>query len=167
MERSRPDSGIASRITSGITPGIALWNTLKNISEVHFTAKSSKGEAGWNGRGKGEVVAVPDDKTIIFSETGKCTTRAGAELAFSNRYRWRLNEEQNSIQLEHLRYGADNPVQLIELVATGKRQWNTVTPHICNQDSYTLALTHADKKVRMVWKVVGPRKNECIRYHYR
>ena len=155
-------------IASGMTPGIALWSSLKNTSEVHFTAKSSNGEPGWNGSGKGEVVvAVIDDNTITFSETGKWTTFAGTELAFSNRYRWRLNEDQNSIQLEHLRYGADNPVQLIELVATGKRQWNTVAPHICNEDRYTLALAHDDKTVRMVWKIVGPNKNECIRYHYR
>ncbi len=164
MERSRP----ATRITSEITSGIALWSSLKNTSEVCFTAKSSNGETGWNGSGTGTVVvAVIDDKTMTFSEAGKWTTHAGAELRFSNRYRWRLNEEQNSIQLAHLRYGADNPVQLIALVATGKRQWHTVTPHICNEDSYTLELTHTDKKVRMIWKVVGPNKNECIEYHYR
>lgn len=157
-----------SRLDSEITPVPALWSSLKNISELHFTAKSRKGESGWNGSGKGKVVVVVlDDKAITFSETGKWTTDTGTELAFSNLYRWQLNKAQNSIQLAHLRYGAKNPVHLLELAEIGKRRWQTVTPHICNEDSYTLEVTHADKKVRMVWTVVGPNKNECIGYQYR
>ena len=87
-------------------------------------------------------------------------------MDFSNRYRWSLSTGQNVLGLEHLRYGNENPVKLLELAWDADLRWKTSTPHTCNKDTYTLEIIGVSSCIHMDRYVTGPVKNECIFYRY-
>ena len=150
-----------------INSGIEIWKRLKQVSSLSFTAQSANRKTGWIGTGKGKVkVEIVSGEVIIFSETGTWTTTSGAEMEFSNRYRWSLSTCQDFLKLEHLRYGVESPIKLLELYCDADLRWKTSTPHTCNKDTYTLEINYSSSCISLDWHVIGPVKNERIRYRY-
>jgi hypothetical protein len=147
--------------------GFEIWERLKQITSLNFTARSANSGTGWNGTGKGYVnVELVSGEVMLFSESGTWATNSGTELAFSNRYRWSLSTRREILKLEHLRYGDDRPVKLLELYCNTDLRWKTSTPHICNKDRYTLEINCSSPWISMDWQVIGPAKNEQICYRY-
>jgi len=122
---------------------------------------------GWNGNATGVVEVHRDTQNqILFTEIGTWHTHRGTSLNFFNRYQWTLNLQKHSIQLEHLRYGENQPVKLFDLTFIKPGQWISGKSHQCNADSYSAILRLDNKQLNFDWKITGPRKNEQISYIY-
>lgn len=145
-----------------------FWEKLRCVTSLTFHAKTkSKGESGWNGNGKGEIVMHTEGaNTLIFHEKGNWQTKEGAEVNFSNIFRWTLDQSKGVISLEHLRYGPDRPVFLFYLAPNGKNTLASVDSHLCEGDAYFGQIRFDLYSVRLNWRVIGPKKNEEIDYFY-
>lgn len=147
---------------------LKFWHQLQGVKQLTFNAKTkSKEEQGWNGRGKGEVISEREGSNVlIFSEKGVWQNTHGAEVSFSNVFRWTLDRHAGVISLEHLRRGPDQPVFLFHLAPTSKHSLSSVDSHLCEGDTY-FGQIHFDRySLRLNWRVIGPKKNEEINYYY-
>ncbi len=145
-----------------------LMADLGRLRTLTFSARSGK-STGWSGQGHGEVrVETPSPNTIVFYESGQWQP-AGREdrpaLPFSNIYRWSL-ADGDTVRLEHLRQGPDQPVFLVELQPDTVHGWASVTPHVCSADLYALTLSVQPDGIDMHWTISGPKKDENIAYRY-
>jgi hypothetical protein len=142
----------------------ALWNQLGNITRIEFSARSDSGGIGWNGKGSGFVDArKTGDNQLVFIESGTWISK-DTSLPFSNIFRWTKNTE--IIQLEHLRYGEDNPVSLFSLTSMSNSCWKSQQPHYCEADIYDAEIRISGVLLEMNWTIIGPKKNETLRYVY-
>lgn len=146
----------------------AFWEKLAEVRKLSFHAKSkSKGEHGWNGRGKGDVlVSREGDHILIFTEKGSWHDAQGEEISFSNTFRWTLDRFTGMISLEHLRHGLNNPVFLLHLAPTSKHSLSSVDSHLCAGDIYFGQIHFDSHTIRLNWRVIGPKKNEEMDYYY-
>ena len=141
-----------------------IWQHLQRINGL-YSECSSRLETGWNGRGRGRInVEQTNAHTLIFSEQGHWDGNTGMRLSFRNVYRWSLGDDQ--IALSHLRFGADQPVFLVDLVAA-KDHLYAAKPHPCGEDRYDAKLSVQDGALLLEWTVTGPAKSEYLRYTYR
>lgn len=142
------------------------WHRLGEITSLRFVARSS-GDSGWNGAGTGTVeVERPDPSTIVFTESGTWKSDAGQQLKFSNVYRWTLSDSGNAIQLEHLRFGADNAVYLFDMAPESESIWRSEAPHVCRDDLYSAKMELAAEQIELQWVIKGPERDEDIHYWY-
>lgn len=147
---------------------LAFWDRLMGVRELTFHAKTkSEEEKGWNGRGVGEVVQKRESANIlIFNEKGTWRSKQGAEVNFSNVFRWTLDRNAGVISLEHLRRGIDHPVFLFHLAPNGRHSLASVDSHLCGGDAYFGQIRFDHFCLRLNWRVIGPKKNEEIDYYY-
>ena len=82
-----------------------------------------------------------------------------------NTYRWMFCNSGN-IKLEHLRFGKDNPVFLVELFPSGKNEWSSIQPHNCNDDLYYAELKLENNNIILSWNVKGPTENYRLKTRY-
>ena len=142
------------------------WNRLPQISTLRFEAYSSN-NTGWNGTGTGSVqIKQIDAETLAFTESGTWKSESGQQFKFNNVFRWTLIDSGNSIRLEHLRFGAENPVYLFDLATADGQTWHSIDPHVCRDDLYTAILDVTPDHLELRWTVTGPKKNEDIHYWY-
>jgi hypothetical protein len=143
-----------------------LWTSLARVHSLSFIARSS-GQTGWNGHGAGSVaVDSVAPNVIIFAETGSWRPVGGKELRFTNTFRWTLLEPHGFVQLEHLRFGVDQPVYLFELSPVTGSEWVSTTPQFCRDDCYSARLQIGDDLIQLAWTIKGPNKAEEIQYAY-
>jgi hypothetical protein len=142
-----------------------LWDRLGRVRGLHFVGLSAN-ESGWNGSGVGTVVvASPSPEVLIFNESGVWQPTGGGRISFRNVFRWRrLGLE--AVRLEHLRYGADHPVYLFDLMSGADGVWTSVSPHCCRDDCYRAILEVEGVDIVLRWSVTGPSKQETIEYRY-
>jgi hypothetical protein len=142
-----------------------LWDRLRRVRYLSFVARSGT-ESGWNGRGVGTVeVRESADAAMTFQEQGDWRPEGGERvIRFNNVYRW--TRAGGLLRLEHLRFGADNPVYLFDLTQTGEREWRSASPHLCREDCYAAVLLVRDDGIVLRWSIDGPRKQEVIEYLY-
>ena len=141
-----------------------MWARLSAVRSLQFESVSRTG-IGWSGTGSGHVeVSSPAEGVLVFHESGSWTQNGGRELRFSNVYRWSLGE--NSIALEHLRFGVDKPVWLLQLMPDEDGLWREDVPHPCRDDCYSATMRSAGEMVFLEWQVNGPKKDETISYSY-
>jgi hypothetical protein len=145
---------------------LEFWQRLTQVSQLTFVA-NTKGNSGWKGKGKGEVVVTKvDPKTLLFEEKGRFTTKEGQEMQFSNVFRWTLDRTANVITLEHLRRGPKYPVFLFHLLPATQTSLSSVDSHLCGGDTY-FGGAHFDRyHLKVHWRVIGPKKDEEIDYFY-
>ncbi len=145
------------------------WQSLARVQRLSFSAasKSDTTVTGWNGHGQGSVeVKCVDATTLLFLERGSWQSGQNQSFAFSNVFRWTLTESQQGIRLEHLRFGAHQPVFLFLLVPTDAHTLTSLKPHVCKDDAYFGQLCCDDDIIQLSWRVLGPKKNEAIDYRY-
>ena len=143
-----------------------VWQCLSEVTSLKFVARSAN-ESGWNGAGYGSVViSKPNKKSITFTESGKWQPEGNQPLSFSNVFRWTLDDVSQSIKLEHLRFGPDNPVYLFDLVLKNDSTWQSAMPHICGNDSYSAVMRLMTDKIELHWAIKGTKKNEELLYSY-
>lgn len=147
---------------------LAFWEKLMGITQLTFHAKThAKEENGWNGKGQGEVIIKKESTHIlIFNEKGTWQSKQGAEVSFSNIFRWTLDRQAGVISLEHLRRGPDHPVFLFHLAPSGKHSLSPIDSHLCEGDTYLGQIHFNRHSLRLSWRVIGPQKNEEMDYYY-
>jgi hypothetical protein len=102
---------------------------------------------------------------MTFHEQGLWRPEGGErDICFHNVYRWTAVGE--TVRLEHLRFGADNPVVLFDLAPAGDREWRSVSPHLCGEDCYAAVLILRGDSLVVRWSIDGPQKQESIEYLY-
>ncbi len=146
-----------------------FWERLASVKHLTLQAKSkSKEDGSWNGKGKGEVIVTKEGGTVlIFNERGLWDAKAGQEeISFSNTYRWKLDKSAGLISLEHLRFGFNHPVFLFYLTPTGDNLLSSVESHLCEDDAYLSQIFWDRRSVRLMWRVIGPKKNQEMECHY-
>ena len=133
---------------------------------MHCTARSSDGNSHWSGTGDGTVVVeLAGPENTLFLESGHWKTGT-AEMAFTNHYRWTRAGNSRTIELEHLRYGSDNPVYLVELFPNSDNSWICRKPHLCGKDRYSVEIHCQGPTISMRWIVRGPDKDQHIHTVY-
>lgn len=147
---------------------LSFWERLKTVKELTLHASTrSKDEQGWNGNGKGNVLAIQDSDTILtFHERGAWQVQQNQNMTFSNTFRWTLDRSAGILSLEHLRLGPDNPVFLFHLAPTGSHRLASVESHLCEEDVYLAQVSWDLSHIRLSWRVIGPKKNEEMEYYY-
>jgi hypothetical protein len=146
-----------------------VFNRLRTIRELTFEANSrSVTNTGWNGAGRGTVrVEEIETATILFHEMGSWTTEQGREITFNNIFRWTIDPIGNLIRLEHLRFGAGNPVYLFDLIPASEDVLESGEPHVCRNDLYSARMECDQSAIHVSWTISGPGKDERIAYSYR
>lgn len=146
----------------------AFWEKLMSVKQLTFHAKTnSKDEAGWKGKGQGEVVLTKNgNNVLIFNEKGTWQGKQGVDISFTNVFRWTLDRDAKMISLEHLRRGSEHPVFLFHLTPSGKSSLSSVDSHLCEGDSYFGQIHFDQYSLRLNWRVIGPKKNEGLDYYY-
>ena len=144
-----------------------FWDKLIKVTKINFRAKTkSKEDQGWNGKGSGDVTAARDGNQLVFNEKGTWLNKQGIKVNFTNIFRWTLNRDAGVISLEHLRRGSDHPVFLFDLAPSGSNSLSSVDSHLCGWDTYFGQIHFDQYSLRLNWRVIGPKKNEEIDYHY-
>ena len=113
------------------------------------------------------MVEQPDDATLIFRESGAWQNGDGPRLNFRNVFRWTLDPSGDRLRLEHLRFGAERPVYLFDLVPVIGGGLESAEPHACRDDQYAANLVFDSGEVRLYWKIIGPAKDSEVNYVYR
>lgn len=141
-----------------------LWRALECIRKVSFEAKSLA-LTGWDGVGTGDVrVERPSKDAILFYESGVWQPDEGQTTRFRNVFRWSRMED--SVSLEHLRFGPSAPVYLFDLAPQPDGTWKETEAHLCGDDRYSASLSLQESGLDLCWTVVGPKKHETLRYRY-
>ena len=144
-------------------PSAKFLAHLLRVRSLSFSSEHP-GSPDRNAKGAGNVeVTAPDDRTILFTESGTWAPRNGESFRFHNTYRWsRLSAA--SVRLAHLRLGPTNPTHLLDLRpedATASR-WTSSSPHFCGGDSYSAELRADETGFALRWLITGPRKDERL-----
>jgi hypothetical protein len=145
-----------------------VWERLGNIRELRFEARPhSSTNSGWSGTGHGTVeVERTAPLTLVFHERGVWTPEAGRQMPFRNVFRWTATLDGDRIRLEHLRFGAESPVFLFDLVPIAQGVLEADQPHACSDDRYSARLVLVAETIQLSWAITGPKKDEAITYLY-
>lgn len=139
---------------------------LRRVRSLRFDAQSGAA-TGWDGVGTGAVaVSEPAAGVVVFTESGTWQPSAPGRpaVAFNNVFRWSVAGD--ALRLEHLRFGPEHPVLLFDMAPGADGVWREVSPHQCREDCYTASLGVEGGQLVVAWSIVGPRKQESIRYTY-
>ncbi len=144
---------------------LRFWNQLHTINRFTRSSQSlAPIDKGWNLKGHGTVrLSSPSRTLLVFYEKG---VWEGRGIQFSNTYRWTLDENNQRISLEHLRFGPCQPVFLLHLVLEKNNLLQAAEPHRCDKDLYCATLPWSPDSICLNWNVTGPEKNETIRCCY-
>lgn len=146
---------------------LALWDTLKTIQQLSFLVKSHQGEEQTVKVGKADVVVTaPSPQVLVFREKGFWYRGQTADTAFSNSFCWTLDLNRSIITLEHLRFGATQPVFLFHLAPTSPGMLESIDAHLCAEDTYLGNIVWEAKRIDFHWRIIGPLKNNQLTYQY-
>jgi hypothetical protein len=128
-----------------------IWDRLGYVRELWFEARPlSATNSGWNGIGNGIVeTQQADPLTLTFHERGTWTPEGGRQMPFRNVFRWTAAPDGGSIRLEHLRFGAESPVFLFDLVPIVEGVLEASEPHVCNEDRYSARMDYDLRAIRL------------------
>jgi hypothetical protein len=142
-----------------INPLLSLvWEKLKTIKQFAIIQEK---EDPWQGSGTVHVL-LENQNTILFHEKGTWETK---EIAFTNKLRFKLYPDR--ISLEHLRFGENTPISLVDLMPEKDHSLRTLTPHLCGEDCYRAKLFLNEDGIRLAWDIKGPKKHHKIYSFYR
>ncbi|MFA8300950.1 MAG: DUF6314 family protein [Hyphomicrobiales bacterium] len=135
-----------------------LWNKLRKISQLRFYISSVTSHGVHKSEGQGNVlVSQNSDDMIVFEESGTWVYD-NTQPDFVNSMFWRkLNK--NSINHGHMRYGVDEPVELVMFMLLADGSWVSARPHLCGEDVYSAKILCNEDEIRIEWEVKGPYKN--------
>jgi len=134
----------------------AFWQRLMKVQRVSIQTQSET-------NGYGEVKVNHNKDTLLFTETGHWIQQG---IDFSNILRWTLDRSAQMVALEHLRYGPDRAVFLFHLAPTGPNTLQSIDSHLCADDCYFGRIEFTKQHIRLLWRIIGPRKNEILHHIY-
>ncbi|WP_139313667.1 DUF6314 family protein [Salinicola sp. MH3R3-1] len=150
-----------------MTAIIRLRRLLPKLSRFEFDARSGEAShVGWNGHGEGSLDITQEDNHVRFFESGTFTVAGGSRsVPMRNVYRWELFDDR--VRLFHERRGVEAAVLLFDLIAESDDTLVNAEVHQCSADAYSARLVLTPEGLDLEWRIVGPRKDERILYHYR
>lgn len=146
---------------------IETWQRLVRLQALDFVSTpGDDSRTGWAGQGRADLrvdPVAPDCLRII--ENGRFQPSGNARaLAFSNVYRWQWAGDE--LRLSHERFGVEQPVFLLSLVAAGPDRMTSRAAHLCGADRYAAELRLDDAGFELDWRITGPVKDERLAYRY-
>lgn len=142
----------------------SFWKKLKGWNHAILEAIETSESHEEKRKGHAQVEVEEKSETELhFKEKG---TWDKTQISFTNIWRWTLLIDKERIKLEHLRLGENHPVSLIELKILEKDHLTCEKPHLCGQDQYQATCFFKGKKLYLEWQVVGPQKNQTLRFIY-
>jgi hypothetical protein len=146
---------------------LAFWERLQKVRQLHYTVKTHQLEDKPLRIGRATVDVVQNTPSaFVFQEKGHWVIDDLPETSFSNSFRWTLDRKASLITLEHLRYGMEHPVFLLQLCLAGTGILESINAHLCGEDTYLGNIRWSDDRIDFHWRVIGPRKNDDLSYHY-
>ncbi|OLO05433.1 hypothetical protein BTW07_04615 [Salinicola socius] len=146
-----------------------LRSILPKLSRFAFSARSGQAsETGWNGQGEGTIEVAREGCSIKLFESGIFTLDGqNRGVPMRNVYRWDIHADR--IALSHERRGVADAVSLFDLVIDGSDDDTLVNveAHQCAADAYSARLAVQPEGFDLEWRIIGPRKDERLLYHYR
>lgn len=136
-----------------------FWKQLAQVKHLFVTAKSET-ECK---TGEATIRTQLSGTRLTFEESGEWLTD---KTAFTNTFRWNLDAQTALITLEHLRYGTDHPVFLLNLTPTQPRVLESVDAHLCGKDTYLGNIVWKKNAITFYWRIIGPKKNTHLTYRY-
>jgi hypothetical protein len=147
-----------------VVSNVEIRDKLREVVAFRFESKRHIA-TGWNGVGFGIVkVSKPAPNVLIFDESGSWQQDGGKEIRFTNVFRWSFLGDR--LQLDHLRFGANNPVFLFEMATDAKGIWREINPYQCGTDFYRASLHTENERIFVTWSVRGPKRDTIIDYVY-
>jgi len=134
----------------------AFWLRLAKTQKVSIQTQSEN-------KGYGEVHVSEKKEQLLFTENGHWVEQG---IEFSNVLRWSIDRAAGLIALEHLRYGVHRPVFLFHLAPTGPNTLQSIDSHLCADDCYFGRIEFTKQHIRLLWRIIGPRKNDVLQHIY-
>lgn len=140
---------------------------MPKLSRFEFDARSGEAShVGWNGHGEGRLEITQGNDCVRFFESGTFTVVGGSRsVPIRNVYRWELYHDH--IGLFHERRGVEAAVALFDLIPVSEDSLVSAEAHQCAADAYSARLVLTPGGLDLEWRILGPRKDERILYHYR
>jgi len=102
-----------------------------------------------------------DNNSIITEELGKWVNNYGQRVVSKNIFKWSaLND--SILKLEHLRFGEEKPLFLVNFYNEKNYLWKSLEPHICGQDIYNAELDIFPTNIKLEWKINTPKHTYTI-----
>ena len=141
-----------------------LWQQLATVGAFFYSAQPGpRSQTGWRGRGNGQVTLEwQGEDELHFIEQGEFCADGGVSVAMFNRFIWQRTEQ--GIRLSHGRRG--ERVFLFELQPQADGYWRSVADHLCINDLYSGQLRPLEQGFELIWRINGPKKDECLIYRY-
>lgn len=145
-----------------------LFDRLRQIESFEAHCHCRNIPPRFEGRkGSGQVVVSkqsPD--SLVFFEKGKWVfVHSKTEIAFTNILRWTVKGD-GEIDLEHLRYGHDNPIFLFSLSQVNQNLFKSLKPFECKEDTYMGSVLFDQHYIHLNWQITGPKKRENLTMIY-
>ncbi len=141
---------------------IDLLIRLQSVSKFSVTARDTN---NWSAVGDGAVMIEQSSiDTVVWREKGTWNQNLGY-LEFSNVYRWTKSDDKK-FRLEHLRFGDDKPVVLVDIKPLDGHHWQSIAPHYCGQDEYFLSIKLKADQLILDWRIMGPNKDQQSTIYY-
>ncbi|GAB4192320.1 MAG: hypothetical protein Tsb0015_14520 [Simkaniaceae bacterium] len=142
-----------------------FWQRLKSVKNA--AAKVGKQDSGQiEFHGESKVHVKHQHNTLIFEEDGSWKAQDSRVIQYRNKLRWGFHPSTCLISLEHLRFGENHPVFMFYLYPKSGRLLESTSSHLCGDDTYFGKLNLESSFLKLVWKALGPDKNEYIEYIY-
>ena len=135
-----------------------------NIEKLNTERLDSEGKRILNLSGFVNVEKKHNNE-IIFNEQLHWENESSLLINSRNAYRWIFCNSGN-IKLEHLGFGKDSPVFLVEPSPSGENKWTGIQPHKCNDDLYSAELKLENTDIILSWNVKGPTENYRLKTKY-
>lgn len=138
----------------------AFWERMLAVRQM--TIRRQTGEEAM-----GDVKVQEETPNILlFTERGKWVKGDQPTMAFHNSLRWTFAFEKGLVRLEHLRYGPTHPIFLAHLIPTDGRHFQSIDPHLCQEDCYCGRIEFHQAGIYLTWRILSGRKNETLHYVY-
>ena len=137
------------------------WDRLGKVEQLTCNTRSKESIQ----KGKALVSVIKQgNNVLIFQEKGSWS--GIQEMHFTNTLRWTLDRNVGVISLEHLRYGSNSPVFLVNLTPTTNYFLTSLHSHVCKKDTYTAKMYLHHHLIHLHWQILGPKKNTDMHSYY-
>lgn len=141
-----------------------LINKFLGVTRLRTEIYSQGNKPTHNLSGKVNVYEEPGGE-IVFEENLRWENENSLLMNSRNIYRWTFLPS-GSIKLEHLRFGKNRPVFLVEFLKSAEGYWTGLEPHNCNSDLYSATLKEENDTIILHWSVSGPTENYILKTAY-
>lgn len=139
-----------------------FWDCLGQTSHLFISAKTELERSGRTGEAEVKVER-PHPNVFVFHESGYWIADRSR---FTNIFRWTLDLSNRLIALEHLRYGENHSVFLLQLKPVSHGVFESVRPHVCKNDIYVGTIVWTQEQIDFSWNITGPKKSDELIYLY-